>query len=132
MGHEPRRRGGRGAMKLRRAAMAVAAALVFGPAAAMAGDLAAGIAHYNAGRYAEAETALRDVSGLEGKAYLAAALSKQSKYADAETAARAALALQERPTHAVAVGALGESLVGQRKFDAAVERMTAALAAKND
>ena len=54
---------------------------------------------------------------------------KQGKPAAAEAPALAAL--EKQPTHPVAVAALGESLVGQARYVAAIERMTAAIA-KND
>jgi tetratricopeptide (TPR) repeat protein len=93
-------------------------------------DLQAGIALFQQGKYAEAEAALRQASGPEAAAYLAASLAKQKKYAEAE--AKAKEALGANPTHPAAVAALGEALVGQRKFDEAVARMTTAIQAKPD
>lgn len=102
---------------------------------ALAGGLAAqdvgtGIAHFEAGRYAEAEAALRGAAGLDAKAYLAASIAKQKRYEEAEAPASEVLA--EAPAHAIAAAALGQSLVGQTKYDAAVERMSAALVARKD
>lgn len=89
-----------------------------------------GIAQYKSGNYAAAEATLRGASGPEASAYLAASLAKQRKYADAEAPARAAVAANA--THEVALAALGESLVGQKKFDEAIAAMTTALDAKAD
>lgn len=93
--------------------------------AAPADDVKTGISLYQQGRYADAETALRSASGSEARAYLAASLAKQKKYAEAEAPAKEALAAS--PTHTVATAALGESLVGQKKLDEAIERMTRVL-----
>jgi tetratricopeptide (TPR) repeat protein len=90
--------------------------------------LQAGIGHFTRGQYAQAEAELRQASGPEASAYLAGALARQKKYAEAEAPARAAL--EASPVHEVAVAALGESLVGQKKHDPAIERMSAAIAAK--
>jgi tetratricopeptide (TPR) repeat protein len=95
-----------------------------------ADDLQNGIDLYGQGKYAEAEAVLRGAGGPEASAYLAASLAKQRKYGEAEGPARAAL--EASPTHEVAVAALGESLVGQKKYDAAVTELSAALARKND
>jgi tetratricopeptide (TPR) repeat protein len=92
--------------------------------------LQAGIGHFTRGQYAQAEAELRQASGPEASAYLAGALARQKKYAEAEAPARAAL--EASPVHEVAVAALGESLVGQKKHDPAIERMSAAIAAKGD
>src|SRR5512137_2741051 len=97
---------------------ALAAALAV---AAPAGDPEQGRALYNQGKYAEAEAALKDVAGVEARAYRAAALTRLGRFAEAETEAKAALA--ETPTQAVAVAALGESLVKQDKLDEAIQRM---------
>lgn len=96
----------------------------------VADELSTGISLYQQGKWAEAEGHLRAASGTEASAYLAAALAKQKKYAEAEAPALAALA--EDATHAVAVGALGESLVGQKKYAAAIEKMGAVIEKKND
>ncbi|HVQ76739.1 MAG TPA: tetratricopeptide repeat protein, partial [Candidatus Binatia bacterium] len=95
-----------------------------------ADDLADGIALFGQGKYAEAEACLRHATGPEASAYLAASLARQKKHAEAEAPARAAL--EAIPTHAVAVGALGESLVGQKKYDEAIAGLSAALARKDD
>jgi tetratricopeptide (TPR) repeat protein len=106
--------------------------LVLSGLAAPAGadDLQEGIALYRQGKFAEAEGRLRAASGAEANAYLAASLAKQKKYAEAEAPARAAL--DSSPTHEVAVAGLGESLVGQKKYDEAIERLSAALGRKDD
>jgi tetratricopeptide (TPR) repeat protein len=96
----------------------------------VADDVADGIALYREGKYAEAEARLKDGAGIEAKAYLAGSLAKQKKYAEAQVPALAALT--ESPTHEVAVTALGEALVGQKKYDDAIERLSAALAKKDD
>jgi tetratricopeptide (TPR) repeat protein len=70
------------------------------------------------------------VSGAEAGAYLAASLAKQKKYAEAEAPAKAAL--EPNPVHAVAAAALGESLVGQSKFDEAITRLTTVIKEKAD
>lgn len=95
-----------------------------------ADDVEAGIALYREGKYAEAEARLKAATGIEAKAYLAGSLARQKKYAEAQAPALAVLA--ESPTHEVAVAALGEALVGEKKYDDAIERLTAALARKND
>lgn len=95
-----------------------------------ADDLEDGIALFREGKYAEAEARLRAATGMEAEAYLAASLAKQKKYEDAE--ATAVAVLKECPGHAVAVAAVGEALVGQKKYDDAIERLSAALAKKDD
>jgi len=97
---------------------------------AAGGDLQTGINLYNEGRYAEAEAALRGVAGVEASAYLAASLAKQKKYAEAEASAKAAL--EANPTHAVSVAGLGQSLVGQEKYDEAIERMSSVIKEQKD
>ena len=52
------------------------------------------------------------------------------KYGEAEAAAKAALA--ERPTDDVAVAALGDSLVGQKKYDEAIDRLGTAIKGRAD
>jgi len=100
-----------------------------------------GIDLYKAGRYAEAETALRGQAGSEAKAYLAASIAKQGTAAPAEErkAARyreaeglALDALAAAPTQAVAAEAAGEALVGLKKYDDAIARLSSVIAAKND
>jgi len=100
------------------------------PAVARTDDLQTAIALFQRGEYAKAEAALREATGPEASAYLAASLAKQKKYAEAEAPARAAL--EANPAHEVALAALGESLVGQHKFDEAVEKMTDAVKRKPD
>ena len=99
-------------------------------AGGFADDLQDGIALFREGKYAEAEARLRGADGAEAKAYLAASLARQKKYAEAEAPARAAL--DANPTHEAAVAALGEALVGQKKYDAAIEGLTAAIGKKDD
>lgn len=96
---------------------------------AWADDVEVGIALYREGKYAEAEVRLKDAAGTEAQAYLAGSLAKQKKYAEAQ--AKALAALTESPTHEIAVSALGEALVGQKKYDEAIERLTTALAKKD-
>ena len=93
-------------------------------------DVQAAIAQYRNGNFAAAEAALRGSSGTDANAYLAASLAKQRKYAEAEGPARSAVAASA--THEVAVQALGESLVGQKKFDDAIQAMSSAIDAKGD
>jgi tetratricopeptide (TPR) repeat protein len=97
-------------------------------APAVADKLESGIALFQKGEYARAEETLREASGPEASAYLAASLAKQKKYAEAEAPAKAAL--EANPTHEVAVAALGESLVNQRKFDEAIEKLSEVLKKK--
>lgn len=106
---------------------ALAAALTL---AAPAGDPEPGKALYQEGKYAEAEVALKDVAGVEARAYRAAALTRLARFAEAEVEAKAALA--ETATQEMAVAALGESLVKQDKLDEAIARMDTAVAAKAD
>jgi tetratricopeptide (TPR) repeat protein len=94
--------------------------------AARADSLQDGIALYREGRFAEAEARLREASGTEASAYLAAAVAKQKRFAEAVAPADAALGAD--PGHAVAAGALGEALVGQEKYDDAVARLSTVLA----
>lgn len=109
----------------------LAVALVLGLTPLLpAGDLEQGIALYRQGKYAEAEGALKDMAGAEAKGYLAGSLARQRKYEAAEAAAKAAVA--EAPAHEVAVWALGAALVGAKKYDEAVARMSAAIEAKAD
>jgi tetratricopeptide (TPR) repeat protein len=93
-------------------------------------ELGEGIELYQQGKFAEAEGLLRRASGPEASAYLAGSLAKQRKYAEAEAPAKAAL--EANGTHEIAVAALGASLVGQGKFDEAVNRLSAAVAARAD
>ena len=110
-------------MSYRNLALAlVAASLGLGAPVCADETTDAAVALYQQGKYAEAESALRNAPGVEAKAYLAAALAKQKKYDDAVAAANAALA--DAPTHEVAVAGLGEALVGQKKYDEAVEKLS--------
>lgn len=85
---------------------------------------------YNQGKYAEAERLLRGMQGPDASAYLSVSLARQQKFAEAEAPANSALAAD--PVHAVAAEGLGQSLVGQKKYDDAVNRLSGVLAAKND
>jgi tetratricopeptide (TPR) repeat protein len=118
--------------RLRSAGRTLAAVLLAATAAVsgFADDVQDGIALFREGKFAEAEARLRGADGAEAKAYLAGSLARQKKYADAEAPARAAL--EANATHEVAVAALGEALVGQKKYDEAIERMTAAIGKKDD
>ena len=95
-----------------------------------AGDLQQGVTLYQQGKFGEAEAALAGVTGPEASAYRAASMAKQKKLAAAEPEAKAAV--DALPTHDVAVAALGESLVGLKKYDEAVTRLSATLANKED
>jgi len=64
------------------------------------------------------------------KANDALAKARAQKFADAVTGASAVLAAC--PTHAVAVQALGNALVGQKLYDDVIARMTAVIVAKPD
>jgi tetratricopeptide (TPR) repeat protein len=113
-----------------RAAALLAGAWLGGSAGASAGDVQAGISLYQQGKFAEAEAQLAGAPGAEAKAYLAASQAKLKKYGEAEAAAKAALA--ERPTDELAVAALGDSLVGQKKYDEAIDRMGSAIKGRAD
>lgn len=95
-----------------------------------AGDLQQGISLFQQGKYPEAQAALAGVSGAEASAYRAASLAKQKKYAEAEPEAKSAV--EALPTHDVAVAALGEALVGLKKYDEAVTRLSAVLTKRED
>ena len=101
-----------------------------GPAPGSSDSLQAGIALFKQGEYARAEAVLREASGPEASAYLAASLAKQRKYTEAEAPAKAAL--EADPMNEVGVPALGAALVGQRKFDEAIARMTDVITRKPD
>ena len=58
-----------------------------GPAGASSDRVQTGIALFKLGEYARAEAVLREASGPEASAYLAASLAKQRKYAEAEAPA---------------------------------------------
>jgi len=88
------------------------------------------IALYQQGKFAEAEQMLRGFQGPDASAYLALSLGRQLKFAEAEAAASSALAANA--VHAQAAEALGLSLVGQKKHDDAIKKLSAILAAKND
>lgn len=92
--------------------------------------LDAGISLYQQGKYGEAAAALQGVGGLEANAYLAASLAKQRQFEAALGPANAAL--EGDPTHALAVAALGEALVGLGRYDDAVARLSDALSKRND
>lgn len=100
------------------------------PAPAPADSLQTGITLFQRGEYAKAEATLREATGPDASAYLAASLAKQKKYAEAEAPAKAAL--EANPANEVALAALGESLVGQHKFDDAIDKMSDAIKRKAD
>jgi tetratricopeptide (TPR) repeat protein len=106
------------------------AVVLCGAGLSRASDTDTAVALYQKGKYAEAEAALRGATGAEAQAYRAAAIAKLGRHAEAEKLAKAALG--EAPNHAVAVGALGEALVGGKKLDEAIQAMTAAMDAKPD
>lgn len=110
----------------------VAAAALAAAAGLAAGELEDGIDLYRQGKYAEAEAKLRQASGPDAQGYLAASLAKQKKYEEAEGLAKAVLDVKENATHEAALAALGESLVGLKKYDEAVTRLSAALEKKAD
>ena len=107
------------------------AVLLAAGAGARADELSTGVALFQQGKFAEAESHLRNASGTDASAYLAAALARQKKFGEAEAAAKAALQ-DNAAAHEMAVAALGESLVGQKKHDEAVERMSTAVKARAD
>lgn len=94
------------------------------------GDVKAGVALYEQGKYAEAEAALRGASGPEANAYLAASLVRQKKYEEAEEPAKAAC--DAEPSNEVGVGALGEALVHLKKYDEAVDRLSQSIKVEPD
>ena len=69
-------------------------------------------------------------AGNNAKADQALGLARALKFTEAEGAAGAVLGACA--THPVAVAALGQSIVGQKRYDDAVLRMTTAIAAKPD
>jgi tetratricopeptide (TPR) repeat protein len=108
----------------------VACAAHASPRRAPADAVQAGVDLYNAGRYAEAEAALRGSADPRAQAYLAASLAKLARYPEAEQVARQVL--DKSPTEPTAIAALGHALVAQNKLDEAVARLSAAIAAKAD
>jgi len=118
------------AMRVAIGSMLLASAWLGSSAVVGADDLQTGISLYQQGKYAEAAARLANAPGAEAKAYLAASQAKLKKYGEAEAAAKAALA--DRPTDELAVAALGDSLVGQKKYDEAVDRMGAAIKRRAD
>jgi tetratricopeptide (TPR) repeat protein len=69
-------------------------------------------------------------AGPNPKADQALSLARSQKYAEAEAAANGVLGTC--PTQPVAVAALGQSVVAQKRYDDAVAKMTAAITAKKD
>jgi tetratricopeptide (TPR) repeat protein len=67
---------------------------------------------------------------VAAKAASAQALARQKKFVEAEAPARESLAACA--TQPVGIAALGESLVGQKKYDDAIARLSAAVATKPD
>src|SRR5712692_3186664 len=82
------------------------------PGARADDKLQSAIALFQRGEYAKAEAAAREATGPDASTYRAA--------------------LEANPTNEVALAALGESLVGQRKFDEAIEKMSDAIKRKAD
>lgn len=68
--------------------------------------------------------------GNAAKAGDALAKARAKDYAGADAGANAVLAAC--PTHAVATQAMGQSLVAQKRYDEAITRLTASIAAKPD
>ena len=95
------------------------------PRVAQADPVQQGIALYQQGRYQEAANVLHSASGPEADAYRGASLAKLKRYAEAE--APSAAALVENGIHPVAAAGLGEALVGQKKYDDAVARMSSVI-----
>jgi len=122
-------------MKMRNA-LPVAAILVAGCAsagsarpalAARAETLETGVAFYKQGKYADAERVFRSVEGLEARGYLAASLAHLNKFGEALPIAEDAL--KQQATQPMAAAALGNCLVGQQKYDDAIARLSAIIAA---
>lgn len=67
---------------------------------------------------------------LGAKAATAQGLARQKKFVEAEAPAREVLAACA--THPVGIAALGESLVGQKRYDDAIASLSAALGLKAD
>jgi tetratricopeptide (TPR) repeat protein len=86
-----------------------------------------GIALYEQGRYAEAETVLSGAEGVRARAYLAASRVRLGEHREAEPPALEALAAH--PGDEVAAAALGEALVAQGRLDEAIRRLTAVIQA---
>jgi tetratricopeptide (TPR) repeat protein len=97
------------------------------PAPVLAGDVRAGVALYNQGKYADAVDALKGGDSPEAQAYLAASLVKQKKYGEAEEPAKSAV--DAEPANEVGVAALGEALVNLKKYDEAIDRLSASIRA---
>ena len=69
-------------------------------------------------------------AGPNPNADQALSLARSQKYVEAEAAANAVLGTC--PTQPVAVAALGQSVVAQKRYDDAVAKMTSAISAKRD
>ena len=69
-------------------------------------------------------------AGNAAKASDALAKARAKNYAGADAGANAVLGVC--PTHAVATQAMGQSLVAQKRYDEAITRLTASIAAKPD
>ncbi len=89
-----------------------------------------GIAHFQQGQYAEAVSALQGQGGVEANAYLAASLARLGRFDEAVGAADTAL--RDDPVHALAVGALGQALVGLKRWDDAVARLSRVIDQRKD
>jgi tetratricopeptide (TPR) repeat protein len=73
---------------------------------------------------------LRGLEGNEARAWLARALAKQKKWEEAQALAKQTLA--EAPLDPVASSALGQSLVGLKRYDEAIQRLGATIAAREE
>lgn len=95
--------------------------------AARAETLDTGVAFYKQGKYGDAERVFRSLEGLEARSYLAATLARQNKFGEAQPIAEDAL--KQEGTQPMATAALGNCLVGQQKYDDAIARLSAIIAA---
>lgn len=104
--------------------------VVAGAAVASAQSLERGIELVQQGKFAEAEGVLRGLEGGAARAWLAAALAKQKKWDEGQAVAKQALA--EVALDPVASAALGQSLVGLKRYDEAIQRLGATIAAREE
>jgi len=116
-------------MRLRHAAWAVLPLLV-GASELRAQSLEEGVQLVEQGKFAEAEALLRGVEGVGARAWLARALAKQKKWEEGQAVAKQALA--DAPFDPVASSALGQSLVGLKRYDEAIQRLGATIAAREE
>lgn len=108
----------------------VALLVLAGAALASAQSLERGIELVEQGKLAEAEGVLREVAGADAQAWLARALARQKKWEEGQAVAKQALA--EAPLNPVASSALGQSLVGLKRYDEAIQRLGATIAAREE